>query len=712
MKKFINFRPITYFLFALISGLLCSFALTVENVLLFWIAVSCALCLIVITVIFGLVKTRRMAFYLAALFAIFFAVGFSSARIKASSFLNYDIPEQNYVISGRVDEFSEKDGDVRLLLSNVKFDGAYASQSPYKVLLTVTDGQGFEVGDEIICYAKPKSVGIVYNSAFNSYYIANGVRFLATTSATKVTVVQNSPNIFEKVNRVFRDTLKSGLNEEEFATAYALLCGNDGYMGESTLEAFRNAGIAHVFAVSGLHIGFLASLLQFVLSKLKVNSRIKTAIIIFVLFFYSGVCSFSSSSVRASIMVSVALLSKESGKKYDALSSISLAAIIILVLSPYEIFEVGFELSFVVSAGIIVFARSVSKLFGFLPEKISSSIGTVVAAQLFALPISLLRFGSVSIVSVLTNFVFIPVVGVIYTCLFSFTVVSAIFGAGGVLLFPMNYVLRFSNAVAKAVGVELFVFSTASLGIFTLFYYVAALIISPLCFLKRSAKAVLSVIFIVFTLGGSVLSVKQKEKGLELRIYSSYDMCCSLFTHDKSNTLVLSHFGDRFYARGIRSLLSESGVDEIENLIILDTDNDDIQNALSVISRISCVNNLYAYGDYLTFKTIEKCFENLKVFDLEKVSEFSFGKANVSINYGCEAYVVFGDFAVSVFSELSFEREKVLLAQKRIDADLVVSVDESEIISSIVGKDKYVCFKGETGYRNAYHEGFLLFEAR
>ena len=172
------------------------------------------------------------------------------------------------------------------------------------------------------------------------------------------------------------------MGEGEFAFSYALLVGNDDFMDDGVITQFRQAGVAHIFAVSGLHIGFLAGVISFVLRKLKTNRWFNLIFTIFILIIYSGVCGFSASSVRATVMCGVMLLITNLGMRYDGLSALGLAGILVLLLSPVEAFCAGFQLSFIVVFGILVLTPKLKKLFGNIlpinpPNTIPAKIGDI-----------------------------------------------------------------------------------------------------------------------------------------------------------------------------------------------------------------------------------------------------------------------------------------------------------------------------------------------
>ena len=106
-----------------------------------------------------------------------------------------------------------------------------------------------------------------FNSNVLRYFIQKG----AVTNAENITKLSTDLNLFERINLFMRESLKGGLDSREFPVGYALLTGNSHFMDNDLITSYRDAGVAHIFAVSGLHIGFLASLLIFIFSRIKIN---------------------------------------------------------------------------------------------------------------------------------------------------------------------------------------------------------------------------------------------------------------------------------------------------------------------------------------------------------------------------------------------------------------------------------------------------------
>ena len=98
------------------------------------------------------------------------------------------------------------------------------------------------------------------------------------------------------------------LDKDTAAICYAMLIGDTKGVDDATLDSFRFGGVAHIFAVSGLHIGLVYGVIAFAMKKLRANKFLSAAICIAVILLYSAVCGFTLSSVRAVIMCAVGII--------------------------------------------------------------------------------------------------------------------------------------------------------------------------------------------------------------------------------------------------------------------------------------------------------------------------------------------------------------------------------------------------------------------
>ena len=274
---------------------------------------------------------------------------------------------------------------------------------------------------------------------------------------------------------------------DKFGVLSALLRGDVSEMNETVLT-FRVVGIAHVFAVSGMHVGLIFTALSFLLRKVPLNKFIKTAVTCLLLFFYSYLCGFTASSLRAAVMCSCIALARLTGEKYDGINAMAEALIINLIFSPIQLFSVGFILSFTICFSILVLAPTFKDLLKFLPEQFSSSISVLLASQSAIIPLSVVFFDGFSLVSFLANFLLIPVV----TIIFYFLVIGVII----CMILPINALIGLFVPQILVVGTTGIVNFLSSVKIsityfpplMSICYYALMLCVSDFVNLPKKAK--------------------------------------------------------------------------------------------------------------------------------------------------------------------------------------------------------------------------------
>ena len=193
--------------------------------------------------------------------------------------------------------------------------------------------------------------------------------------------------------------LKTNLGDEKAALVTSLCYGDTKQLSKQQKDEFNKLGVIHAVSVSGFHMAIIYKILEFSLG-------LELAIIIsFVYTFFTG---FQASTLRAFIMILVFKTSKKVCKNYDKLSSLSLAAVILLVVKPYYIVDLGFLLSFLSTLGIILFYDKIKKWLYSLPVKINESISVALSAQLLSMPYVAMTLNSFSTGFLLGNLVLLP----------------------------------------------------------------------------------------------------------------------------------------------------------------------------------------------------------------------------------------------------------------------------------------------------------------
>lgn len=209
--------------------------------------------------------------------------------------------------------------------------------------------------------------------------------------------------------------------EEGFAAPYssmvrALLLGERELLPGQVEELFRKTGLGHLLAVSGLHVGILSLFLWRFFLFLGWTKRQAAYPIILFMGFYMVMCGLRPSIVRASLVVIFYCLSKIFDKKIQLLDLTGLSALLLLFMNPFLLFEVGFQLSYLVYLSILFFTPLLSPyMTSFLPEKIGLPISLSLAAQIGAWPVVAYYFHMFSLWPVVANLAAIPLLSLILT---------------------------------------------------------------------------------------------------------------------------------------------------------------------------------------------------------------------------------------------------------------------------------------------------------
>jgi competence protein ComEC len=205
-----------------------------------------------------------------------------------------------------------------------------------------------------------------------------------------------------------------GMQRSEKAIASALLLGKKDDLDPELIQSYASAGAMHVLAVSGLHVGIIFFILRFLfqwMDRWKKGALFKAAILIACLWIYAFITGLSPSVVRAATMFSAVTLGTGLGRKSSIYNTVASSAFVLLVVNPFYIMEVGFQLSYLAVLGIIYLHPKIYSLLYFpskVPDKIWEISCVSIAAQLATFPLGLLYFHQFPTYFLLSNLLVIP----------------------------------------------------------------------------------------------------------------------------------------------------------------------------------------------------------------------------------------------------------------------------------------------------------------
>jgi len=377
-----NARPLPVAALGLLFGLLLGDGFSTAN------AVVAGLVLVAAAL--GARLCRRAAF---ALFLLCMAVGFVRIGFAAPS----DVPSGYGTLTGRVAETPERTdyGTWRLTLRDADLDGESIDG---RVKLFAEFDESPEYGQIVTAYASVAPSDEQYQS--NDRY--RGI-FTVAFAKGDASIVWQAPQDFYGTLLRLRRTIGERIDElfsNQVGAAKGMLLGDKSDMDEETLSSFRDAGLAHLLAVSGLHVSVLAGAFMLLFRK---NAWVRFFAVALFCTLYAALTAFSPSVVRAGLMIVIVLLSQPLLRRPDPISALSAAFLLILLFRPFALWYAGFQLSFTAVYALILLAPLLQKPIARLGSVASGMISASAAVVAGTLPASACFFKKVQFLSLVTN---------------------------------------------------------------------------------------------------------------------------------------------------------------------------------------------------------------------------------------------------------------------------------------------------------------------
>ncbi len=283
--------------------------------------------------------------------------------------------------------------------------------------------KNISIGDMLICYTSLDSIknyGNPNEFDYKKYMAYKGISrqlFLAEENWKIIDSNQISP-ILELSNALRNYWLnvyrQNDITGDHLAVISAMTLGMRDNIDNDIKSSYINSGALHILAVSGLHVGiiylFFGSLLAFI-KKYKWGEIIHGVLLLLIVWFYALVAGFSVSIFRAATMFTFIIIGESLRRKANTFNSIFVSAFVILLVNPFSIASVGFQLSYMAVIGIVFYQPRLYKLLNinnWLIDKIYQLITVSIAAQLGVLPLILFYFHQFANYFLFVNILIIP----------------------------------------------------------------------------------------------------------------------------------------------------------------------------------------------------------------------------------------------------------------------------------------------------------------
>ncbi|MBI9035282.1 MAG: ComEC/Rec2 family competence protein [Bacteroidales bacterium] len=368
-------------------------------------------------------------------------------------------------------------------LEYVKLDNDWVHTEGDILLYVEKDSSisGLLPGDRVVSLIKPECISNAGNPGefdYQAYLKHKNIFYRAYCKSVNWNPLENEKEYsLKRIGEFVRRYLLQGLREngmeaDEFAVASAILLGADDYLDKELRAVYTGAGAMHVLCVSGLHVGILFMILNFLLKPLSKHKRLnylRIFIILFVLWFYAVLTGLAPSVSRSALMFSLFTFGSLSGKKNISYNILAASAFVLIINNPYVIFELGFQLSYAAVGAILIFYPFISKWYcpkNRMLKFFWDGCAVSLAANIGTAPIVIFyfnQFPNYFLISNLVLLVLAPLVlmlGMIFFSVLSFPIISAVVAdVLRALIVAMNYSVSFienlPGSLSEGVGLNL-----------------------------------------------------------------------------------------------------------------------------------------------------------------------------------------------------------------------------------------------------------------
>jgi len=417
----------------------------------------------------------------------------------------------------------------------------------------------FLVDDELFFYGKLSEIKPPLNPHlfdYKSYLSDLGIfHQLQLDTTNHFTSKHSSKTVYGLAaslrNKIISKLQKANFGKEELSIIQALLLGQRNDISQETYNNYKNAGAFHILAVSGLHIGILLLLLQFLLSPLEYlpkGKTIKLIAIVLMLWCFALIAGFSASVVRAVTMFSFVAYALYLNRPSNTFNILALSMFaILLAINPMLLFQVGFQMSYAAVFAIVWIYPLLQKAWfpkNKITRKIWQLLSVSVAAQMGVLPISLFYFHQFSALFFISNLLIVPALGLILGMGILTIVLALLNVLPSWFVEGYNTMIGVMNSVIERVAQqEAFVFKNISFDSVQMLISYGIIISLILLFSKSSSKRISALL--CFTIAFQLYSFYQ--------FYQSDKKKSLLLAHRNKNSIIL-HFVINVDCRSLRLL--------------------------------------------------------------------------------------------------------------------------------------------------------------
>lgn len=378
------------------------------------------------------VKKYNKIFYIGILFFLFGTIRFGAVE-EQMTFCKMK-EETNVTVCGSITGIEFSGNHYYYILKSSKIG---EKRFCMKVRLSCRENEELTLGSRLVAAGKVKAFGNASNpGGYDEQSAQNGKGVFLFLQNVEI-LEQEEPviPIREKLyglRQFFSKVYRTLFGEKNGSLAAAMVLGEKEFLDTDIKQLYQRNGIAHLTAISGLHIAMIGGALYHILRKCLGSYPVSAGIGIFFILLYGIMTGMSGATLRAVIMLITLIGAEVSGRKYDCITAVSLALLLMLAANPYQITQAGFQLSFGAVLGIAVVNPLWKHIFPQMPGFMNGLMVSV-SVQLVILPVILYYFYEIPVYGIVLNVIVVPLMSILLVLLLICGIIGSFFFQGAIL---------------------------------------------------------------------------------------------------------------------------------------------------------------------------------------------------------------------------------------------------------------------------------------
>ena len=366
-----------------------------------------------------------------------------------------------------------------------------------------------------------------------SQYLANKQIFIQAKLPEKYTVLQPADGSRYKL-LYFRETLMNSFKGHHFSpevngVVNALLFGQRTDLSEKIQTDYRNAGVMHILAISGMHIGILYWIINLIFSSFIRSKNVRFITVILILACFAIITGLSGSVVRAVLMFTIVGSGMMFKRKTDTTNVLALSMLLILIINPSFLFDIGFQLSYLAVFSIVYLYPIIRPYFQskyLIVKYFLELIGISIVAQIGILPLAVYYFGQIPLLFLLGNLIVIPILTFVLIALVFLLILNFVWLPLSVFLGQFIAILIHftNNSIAFIASQTHFIITNIKLNGIQCVLFLGLIFMIGFAIKQYSYRKLISILVIIFGLQISYFFEASKIKSVnELQVLYDYN---------------------------------------------------------------------------------------------------------------------------------------------------------------------------------------------